>query len=788
MIQIIKDTESRVLSPRISALKERALRLEDSYAPGERFRLATQFYRGHNDPSDAPAVRQAKCLAYILRNCEIKIHPFERIVGLQNRYISVHQGISEGKKLGWAQMLDAPEVSAPGALPPGAPDELADYCEFWKDKKSLWRRVEEIWRAEKNRQSDYSTLFSAGISSRAHPMLNYREALGRGLKDIIAECDERLLSEAAPKKRAFYEAVKITLDAAIHFSKRYARLAREMAEDESNPQRQRKIPPAPFAKGEEIAANCETCLEFKPSSFYQALQTVWFLHWVLDVEIGNCLCANSFGRFDQYLFEFYEHDIRQGVLVRTEALELVEEFFIKRIRIYEDQHTMVGGLRPDGASGVNELTYLVLEAFERLDYPFALGARVFTGMSDKYLQRVTDMMLLSKGISIFNDNVSVPAIASTGLTAEEARDYAVTGCVEYFVAGVHFPRTLAITVNLLKCLELTLNGSVATASGERLGQSRKVLDEYASFDELLDAFYGEIEHAFNLAAEKLAIFEWLDPEVWPLPFMSAFYPSCLEKGVDISAGGAKTTDAGVAPLAFATTVDSLSAIKRTIFEERVVSADELREALENNFNGYEALRAYLCNRTPKYGNDDPAADELASEVMRRFYEIISKRRNYWGGQFTLICLTTTTATVYNEKVTGRASADGRLAGSPVSLNLTPSPGAIRNGISAAIMSATSIDHKLFTNGCSFVVECHPSHFKGTQGRASMRGLIRTFVQNGGMNLGINLVDAETLKKAKAEPEQYRSLTVRLFGYSDYFNNLSETLKEALIEKAQDGKV
>jgi len=663
-------------------------------------------------------------------------------------------------------------------LPRGAPDELAEYCVFWRDRPSLGRRVEEIWRGEKGDLPDCSALFRASISSRTHPMLNYREALRRGLKDILAACVERRPQER--HRRAFYEAVEIALNAAMRFSRRYARLAREMAAEEPDPERRREL--------QEIASNCETCLEKRPSTFHQALQAVWFLHWVLNVEIGNCLPANSFGRFDQYLSEFYEGDIQQGILTRTEALELIEEFFVKRICIYEDQHVMVGGLRRDGTSGVNELTYLVLEAFERLEYPFALGARVFNGMSEEYLRRMSDVMLLSRGLSLFNDKVSVPALASTGLTVEEARDYAVTGCVEYFVAGVHSPRTLAITINLLKCLELALNGGVDPASGARLGQSSRTWGEYASFDDLLDAFYGEIEYAFTRAAEKLVVFERLDPEVWPLPFMSAFYPSCLGKGLDISAGGAKTTDAGVAPLAFATAVDSLLAIRQTVFEDGMVSPDELRVALERNFEGYETLRAYLCNRAPKYGNDEPLADELASQVMRRFHEVISGRRNHWGGRFTLVCLTTTTATVYDEKVIGRASPDGRLAGSPVSLNVTPSPGAIRDGVSAALKSALSMDHRLFTNGCSLVVECHPSSFRGPGGRAAMRDLIRTFVDAGGMNLSINLADAETLRKAKAEPERYRSLTVRLFGYSDYFNNLSDTLKDALIEKAQAGIV
>ena len=768
------------LSPRIAALRERALSLQDSYAPGERFRLVTQFYQGEHDAADPPVLRQAKCFAYVLAHCDIGIHSLERIVGPQNRYISVHHGVSEDRKLRWAQFLDAPEHSAPGRLPNEAPAELAPYCEFWRGKRTLWARAQEIWRRTSGDMKDYSSLFRASVTTRAHPMLNYREALQRGLRDIIDECDVRLGCVQEPGKRSFLEAVKIALSAAIQYSKRYAMLAADMAVKEADSERKREL--------QQISGNCDTCLERRPASFHQALQTVWLLHWLLDVEIGNCLCANSFGRIDQYLFEFYERDTCSAALTRDQARELVEEFFVKRIRIYEDQHTMVGGIAPSGESAVNGLTYLMLEAFERLDYPFAMGARVFAGMDRAYLSRVADAMLLGRGLSVFNDDVSVPAVASTGLTAPEARDYAATGCVEYFVAGVHSPRTLAITINLLKCVELALNGGVDPASGTRLGRSGKAWGAYGSFDELLGAFFGEVEHAFARAADKLVVFEQLDPEVWPLPFMSAFYPSCREKATDLTAGGAKTTDAGVAPLAFATAVDSLLAVKQGVFDERVVSADGLREALDENFAGRDALRAYLLNRAPKYGNADADVDALAARVMRHFYDTLSRRRNHWGGRFTLVCLTTTSATVYDAKVTGRASPDGRLAGSPVSLNLTPSPGAIRDGVSAAVQSVLAIDHRLMTNGCSFVVECHPSHFRGAKGREVMRDLIRMFVQARGMNLAVNLADAETLKQAKASPERYRSLTVRLFGYSDYFSNLSDPLKDALIDKAQDGQV
>lgn len=775
-----RTTGHRPLSPRIAALRERALSLQDSYAPGERFRLVTQFYQHEHDAADPPALRQAKCFAYVLSSCDIAIHSLERIVGPQNRYISVHMGVSEDRKLRWAQLLDAPEHFAPGVLPDGAPAELAPYCEFWRGKPTLWARAQDIWRRTSGDMTDYSPLFRASVTTRAHTMLNYREALDRGLNDIIDECDERLCCECQPGKRSFLGAAKIALGAGIQYSKRYANLAADMAANEADPERKREL--------EAISANCGTCLEHKPTSFYQALQAVWLLHWLLDVETGNWQPADSLGRIDQYLYGFYERDISSGAMTRADALELVEEFFVKRIRIYEDQHTMVGGLAPSGEPAVNDLTYLMLDAFERLDYPFAMGARVFTGMDEGYLSRVADTMLLGRGLSIFNDDVSVPAVASTGLTDAEARDYAVTGCVEYFVAGVHSPRTLAITINLLKCVELALSRGVDPASSTRLGRSAKAWGEYGSFDELLAAFFAEVEHAFGLAADKLAVFEQLDAEVWPLPFMSAFYPSCRAKATDLTAGGAKTTDAGVAPLAFATAVDSLLAVKQAVFEERVVSADGLRDALEENFAGRGPLRAYLLNRAPKYGNDDPSADALAGHVMRHFYDTLSSRRNHWGGRFTLICLTTTSATVYDNNVTGRASPDGRLAGSPVSLNITPSPGAIREGISGAIQSALAIDHRLMTNGCSFVVECHPSHFRGSKGREAMRDLIRTFVRGGGMNLAVNLADAETLARAKAAPERYRSLTVRIFGYSDYFNNLSDPLKDALIEKAQEGKV
>ncbi len=764
------------LTPRVARLREQALGFEDSLGPGYRLHLVTEFYRSLPDPKPAPVLLHAQATKYILERVPVKIFPGERIVGQQFRYLFCHGGISDKRMAEWQKGIEAPEKGFSGSMAPDMPQPYRSDLEFWQGHKGAWQ---EMWREQQAASGNlnYSTLCDAGGYSAGHLLFNYGLALREGLLGPLTRAAKLESTSADPAKRDFHASVRTVLEGATTYCTRHARLARELASQEADAARRAEL--------EAIAENCEGWLESGAKTFHGALQATWLLHRISEVEAGDIFPANSFGRLDQFLWPYYLMGDGSGPLAEEEAIELLEEFFVKFIRIYDDQNVMLGGKNADGSSAVSELTYLIMEAYKRLDYPYALVLRLFSGMPERYLDAVTDLMLLGRGVQVFNDETCVPAIMRAGYSHEDASQYAVTGCVEFAVAGIDNPRPMAIKIALHNLLLLALNGGRSLETDEQLGLVCKAWDEYSSFEELRRSFYQRVREVFWMAAGQMRVVERYDGVIAPLAFHSTFVPSCMETGVDFTSGGAKYDSVAVVPVGIATTVDSLEAVRKLVFEEKSVTLGGLREALRDDFAGHDGLRGRL-KRCPKYGNNHSQTDALACDLIAELYRIISAERTHFGGPYRMVVLSTTSNSVLEHPFNRLPTPDGRRAHEQISMSLAPSPWAISKGLTSTVLSAASIDNTLFSDGAAFVLEAHPSNFQGEEGRNAMKAVLQAFIGLGLMSLAINILDVETLKEALRNPEAHSGIRVRLFGYSDYFSNLSEKLKLAVIERAERG--
>ncbi|MFW6181205.1 MAG: glycyl radical protein, partial [Spirochaetota bacterium] len=576
------------------------------------------------------------------------------------------------------------------------------------------------------------------------------------------------------------------LGAARVFMRRYAELARSLESDHR------------YDAGElrEIARVCDRLADQPPETFREAVQSVWFLFVILHMESN----ASSFspGRLDQMLYPYLAGDLDSGRLTRDEALELIEALWLKFNQVVYLRNAVsatyfagfpigfnvaVGGRGPDGEDATNPLSYLFLRAQAQVALPQPnLSARLHEGSPDWFVEECVRVIGRGGGMpQLFNDESVVPALESLGIERRDALNYAVVGCVELTTHGNNLGWSDAAMFNMVKALELALNDGVCLLSGRRLGPAAGSLADISSYRELEEAFRVQLDHFIDRMIRVSRVVDRLHAELLPSPFLSSVIDDCVEKGLDVTGGGARYNLSGIQAIQVANVADSLAAVKKLVFDTGEVGRRELLEALREDFRGAEPLRLLLLNKAPKYGNDVAWVDELGCRWVRHFARRMKTYTNARGGPYHT-GLYTVSAHVPMGRNVG-ATPDGRKAGQPLADGgLSAVYGRDVSGPTALLRSVSRIDSMLGSNGTLLNMKFLPSFFRRESDIRKFAALLRTFVKLRIHHVQFNVVGPRTLEAARREPEAHRGLTVRVAGYTAYFTELAGDLQEEIIAR------
>lgn len=590
--------------------------------------------------------------------------------------------------------------------------------------------------------------------------------------------------EALSKKEQL-DAMDIAADAMLIYARRYAKMLSKQAENEPNPVRRMEL--------EQMAAICGRVPAKPPETFWEALQYYWFVHVGVITELNPWDAFNP-GRLDQHLYPFYKNDLASGRITDERAKELLCAFWIKfnnhpappktgvtskESNTYVDFALInIGGVGRDNQDGVNPLTYLILDVIEemRLLQPSSM-VQLSKKSPDRFIRRALNIVKTGFGQpSIFNTDAIVQELVRQGKSVEDARDGGASGCVE---AGAFGREAYFLTgyFNMPKILEITLNNGVDPGSGKRLGIETGDPLDFHTFDELFNAFTKQLHYFLDIKIRGNNIIEQINARHMPVPFLSLVIDDCIKNGKDYNAGGARYNTSYIQGVGLGSITDALTALKLHVYDKKTVSMETMQKALGSDFVGFEDLHRQILDDTPKYGNDDDAADDVMQAVFKAYYTGVNNRPNARGGVHR-VNLLPTTCHVYFGSVIG-ALPDGRKAGRPLSEGISPVQGADRNGPTAVTRSAAKIDH-IRTGGTLLNQKFIPQVLSDDTGITKLAHLVRAYFKMDGHHIQFNVVDRDMLFRAKAHPDDYRDLIVRVAGYSDYFVDLTEALQDEII--------
>jgi formate C-acetyltransferase len=578
-------------------------------------------------------------------------------------------------------------------------------------------------------------------------------------------------------------------EALIGFARRHAAKARQLASQAADAARQREL--------ERIAEVCNRVPAHPPRDFWEALQYYWFVHLGVTTELNTWDAFNP-GRLDQHLWPFYEQGMREGSLTRASAEELLQCLWVKfnnqpappKVGVtaaesgtYTDfAQINTGGLTVDGRDGVNDVTYLLLDVIEemRLLQPSS-SIQVSTKSPDAFLRRAARVIRTGFGQpSVFNTDLIVRELVRQGKSLPDARNGGSSGCVEVGAFGKE-NYNLTGYLNMPKVLELALHNGIDPRSGSKIGVETGDIVQAASFEDVMVAYRRQLNHFVDLKHAGNNVIERLYATHMPAPFLSLLIDDCIATGRDYHDGGARYNTTYIQGVGLGTLTDAVTAIKHHVFDTQALSMAELMEALDTNFDGSERVRQLLLNRSPRYGNDDERADAVMVRLFDAYFDAIDGRPNTKGGTYH-INLLPTTVHIYFGSVIG-ATADGRIAGAPLSEGVSPVQGADRRGPTAVIRSVAKMDH-LRTGGTLLNQKFSPGAIADEGGLDNLVHLVRTYFGLDGHHIQFNVIDGATLRAAKDDPQSYRDLIVRVAGYSDYFCDLSEALQDEIIARTE----
>lgn len=783
--------ETTQIAGRIMRMKAQ-IQSEKRYASIEQARIITNTYKANEDK---PRILQrALALAAALRELDIDIDPDELIVG--NRTAGVRDGVVFPES-------GSTWVDKEFELLPTRPQDpfevnIADIAEFRETIKPYWqgKSLEDVLMG---RYGDEFKAIAPVVKinqkdhAQGHICPDCRTWLHKGPAGLYREA-EQALAQCAPEQKDFYTAVMLVMEGAMDFMRRYADLAEALAGTQSDASRRDGM----WA----VAQNCRLLSEQPPETFHQAVQALWFLFVILHMESN----ASSFspGRMDEYLYPYYRRDMDGGKLTDWQALEIIECLWLKfnEIVYMRNSHSAkffagfpigfnvaIGGQDEQGNDFVNELSFLFLQAQEDLGLPQPnLSVRLHNGTTDALLQKAVRVVAKGSGMpQFFNDNAVVPALETLGIRHKDAMDYAIVGCVELTTQGNNLGWSDAAMFNLNKVLEITLTGGVDLLNGEQIAENRGSLDTYESFEALEQAFQAHLDHYITRMIKACEQVEKAHIDLLPTAFLSSVIQDCMARGVDVTNGGALYNLSGIQMIQIANLADSFAAIKQLVFDEKRVTGHEFLEALKANFEGHEVLRQTILHRVPKYGNDVDEVDQLGAKWAEYFKKSLADYRNYRGGPYHTGMYTVSAHVPMGEMV--GASADGRLAGTPLADGgMSPMYGRDLAGPTAVLKSVSKLDKSLTSNGGLLNMKFLPKFFETQTGIDKFVVLLRAFVELEIPHIQFNVVNREDLIAAQKNPEQYRSLTVRVAGYTAYFTELAASLQDEIIARTSYGGV
>ncbi len=761
----------------------------------ERALLVTEFYQENDGKFSVPVLR-ALNFKHLCENKTIYIGDDELIVGERGPYpkavptfpeLTCHSEedlkiLDSRKMTRYAVSENALEIYAKTVIP------------YWTGRsmrERVFRHVPDDWE-----RAYRAGMFTEFMEQRApgHTTLD-GIIYHKGMLDFKAEIADRLnhldyLNDPQAADQAEeLKAMDIVCDAAIVFAERHAELALKMAANEDDPVRKEEL--------ERIANNCRRVPARAPRDFWQALQMYWFVHLGTITEL-NGWDAMSPGHLDQHLFPFYEKDLAADALDRERAKELIECLWIKfnnhpappKVGVtalesgtYNDfTNINIGGLKTDGSDAVNEVSYMMLEAVDEL-HLLQPGSNVQISHKtpNRFLKAAARVIRKGYGYpSVFNADEVIMEQIRIGKTLEDAREGGCSGCIE---TGAFGKEAYILTgyLNVPKIFELALNNGTDPLTGKLVGLPTGDPREFENFDALYDAFIKQLRYIVDLKIKVNNYIERMYAQYAPAPFLSVVISDCIAKGKDYYDGGPRYNTNYIQCCGIGTVTDSLSAIKTHVFESQTVGMDELLAAMLANFAGQDALRMRLINKTPFFGNDDDTADTLMRRVYADLFAAIDGKPNTKGTTYHLNMLSTT-CHVYFGKMLG-ASANGRLAGLPISDGTSPSHGADRHGPTAVIKSLAKMD-QVKSGGTLLNQRFLPEVIKDEDGIEKLCHLIRTYFNLNGHHIQFNIVDSNTLRKAQQAPDDYRDLLVRVAGYSDYFVDLDVDHQEEIIARTE----
>ena len=594
----------------------------------------------------------------------------------------------------------------------------------------------------------------------------------------------------ALEKKEEWEGMKLVCKGMILLGKRYAALARSLAENEADPQWKQELL--------DIADVCDVVPAHKPQTFRQAVQMYWFTHIGVTSEMNNW-DAYSPGKFDQYLEPFYYNDIKEGRLTRDQAKEILEALWIqfnnqpappkvgitlKESATYTDFCNFnTGALRPDGTSGVSDVSYLILEVMDemRLLQPSS-NVQISQKSPERFLRKALEISRKGWGQPAFyNSEAIIQELMYLGKSLDDARACGIaSGCVEAGTAGKE-AYVLTGYLNIPKVLELALNRGYDHYTKEVVGIDVGDPTDWKTYDDAWQAFLKELQYVVDVKVAGNNVIERLYMDYMPVPLLSVITDDCIKKGMDYNAGGARYNTSYIQCVGIATITDALAVLKKDVFEDKKFSMNELLAALDANFKGYDDIFDIVSHQTPKYGNDDDYADAILHTVDKALQATISGRTTPKGSK-TVVEFLPTTCHVYFGSVM-EASPNGRLAGVPLPDGISPEKGADINGPTAVIKSCAKLE-QLKTGGALLNQKFTPSVVAGPEGITRMAALVRSYFTMDGHHIQFNVIDKATLLDAQKHPDQYENLIVRVAGYSDYFNNLDKALQDEIINRTE----
>ncbi len=783
------------MKKRIAQLRRESLEAINSLNH-ERAVLVTEFYRD-NFPHEQPTtIQRALCFQYILQHKSLYIGEQELIIGERG---PAPKATSTFPEITLHSLADLDILNSRPKVSFKVSEETRSVYEttiipFWKGRTQRDRLMSQM-------SSRWLKAYEAGIFTEfqeqrapGHTVLGHK-MFGKGMLDLISECEIQIQKIKGQKpsdeleKIHQLEAMKIAAQALIDFAHRYSQQLLAMAENEPDPKQREEL--------KKLAAICLNVPAHAPKNFHEALQHYWFIHLGVITELNPWDSFNP-GRLDQHLMPFYAKETAEGTLDKESARELLQCFWIKfnnhpappkmgvtslESNTYTDFALVnLGGVKADGNDAVNEMTFLLLEVIQemRLLQPSSM-VQISKKSPDRFIHKTLDITRTGFGQpSFFNTDAIIQQLLRQGKSIEDARNGGASGCVESGAFGTE-AYVLTGYFNLAKIMEVTLHNGYDPRTQCQLGPQTGVVEEFETFEELLDAYNQQIRFFSDTKIEGNRAIEHLFAHHLPVPFLSLLIDDCIEKAKDYNAGGARYNSGYIQGVGLGSVADSLTALRYHVFEEKTITMKGMLSALKNDFDQYPELQQKLVYHTPKYGNDNDYADQHAIWLFNRFFEAVDGRPCYRGGHFRINMLPTT-CHVYFGSVTG-AMPDGRHAHQPLSEGISPFQGADQNGPTAVLKSAAKIDH-LKTGGTLLNQKFTPSFFEDAESYKKLTALIRTYFKMDGHHIQFNVVSAETLRDAQKHPEKHRDLIVRVAGYSDYFNDLGEDLQNEIIARTQ----